>query len=340
MSDAKYGLDIGTCNVRLSYVNTGEILTEKNAITIKDRKIILGYGDDAYEMFEKAPENVEVVFPVVEGVISDIDKMQLILEFLYKKLNYGKMVRGSDFLIAVPTDTTEVEKRAFHELVANSKIKPRSISVVEKSVADAVYCGVDIASPRGNIIVNIGADTTDISVVSLGGIVLCNTIKVAGNSINENIINTVKQSEGKLIGFKSAEQLKFNLVDLGMRPAHNEMKLFGRVLSSGLPVRTTISSELINPVVMETIEPIIDGVKRTLEKTPPELAADIVENGMYLLGGSANMKNIDSLFSRETGLKVNLMPDPINSTIKGATKIMSSSKYDSVRYFPQEKVYN
>ncbi|MBQ9814397.1 MAG: rod shape-determining protein [Lachnospiraceae bacterium] len=339
MSD-KYGIDIGTCNVRLSYVNTGEILTEKNVITIKDRKLVLGYGDDAYEMFEKAPENIEVIFPVVDGVISDIDKMQLILEHLYKKLNYGKNVRGSDFLIAVPTDTTEVEKRAFHELVANSKIKPRSISVVEKSVADSVYCGVDIESPRGNIIVNIGADTTDISVVSLGGIVLCNTIKVAGNKINEAIINAVKQAEAKLIGMKSAEQLKFNLVDLGLRPVHKEMKLFGRVLATGLPVRTTIGSELINPVVAETIEPIIDAVKRTLEKTPPELAADIVDNGMYLLGGSANMKNIDSLFNRETGLKVNLMPDPINSTIKGVTKIMSSSKYDSVRYFPQEKVYN
>ena len=339
MSD-KYGIDIGTCNVRLSYVNTGEILTEKNVITIKDKKLVLGYGDDAYEMFEKAPENIEVIFPVVDGVISDIDKMQLILEHLYKKLNYGKNVRGSDFLIAVPTDTTEVEKRAFHELVANSKIKPRSISVVEKSVADSVYCGVDIESPRGNIIVNIGADTTDISVVSLGGIVLCNTIKVAGNKINEAIINAVKQAEAKLIGMKSAEQLKFNLVDLGLRPVHKEMKLFGRVLATGLPVRTTIGSELINPVVAETIEPIIDAVKRTLEKTPPELAADIVDNGMYLLGGSANMKNIDSLFNRETGLKVNLMPDPINSTIKGVTKIMSSSKYDSVRYFPQEKVYN
>ena len=339
MSD-KYGIDIGTSKVSLSYVNTGEILTEKNVITIKDRKLVLGYGDDAYEMFEKAPENIEVIFPVVDGVISDIDKMQLILEHLYKKLNYGKNVRGSDFLIAVPTDTTEVEKRAFHELVANSKIKPRSISVVEKSVADSVYCGVDIESPRGNIIVNIGADTTDISVVSLGGIVLCNTIKVAGNKINEAIINAVKQAEAKLIGMKSAEQLKFNLVDLGLRPVHKEMKLFGRVLATGLPVRTTIGSELINPVVAETIEPIIDAVKRTLEKTPPELAADIVDNGMYLLGGSANMKNIDSLFNRETGLKVNLMPDPINSTIKGVTKIMSSSKYDSVRYFPQEKVYN
>ena len=340
MSDAKYGLDIGTCNVRLSYVNTGEILTEKNAITLRDNKYVLGYGDDAYDMFEKAPENVEVVFPVVDSVISDIDKMQLILEYLYKKLNYGKNVKGADFLIAVPTDTTEVEKRAFHELVANSKIRPRSISVVEKSVADAVYCGVDINSPRGNIIVNIGASTTDISVISLGGIVLCNTIKTAGNSINEGIINAVRQSEGKLIGMKSAEQLKFNLADLGYIPEHREMQIFGRVLATGLPVRTSISSELINPVAAEVMEPIVDAVKRTLEKTPPELAADIVDNGLFLLGGSANMKNIDTLFARETGLKVNLMPDPINSTIKGATKIMSSSKYDSVRYFPQEKVYN
>ncbi len=340
MSDAKYGLNIGTANVSLTSLATGEILTEKNVIAIRDRKEIIGYGDDAYEMFEKAPENVDVVFPVVDGVISDIDKMQLILEFLYRKLNYGKFIKNSEFLIAVPTDTTEVEKRAFHELVANSKIKPRSISLVEKSVADSICCGIDHRSPAGNIVVNIGAATTDISVLSLGGIVLCRTIKLAGNKINENIINAVRVTQGRLIGMKSAEALKFALTDLSDRPQLTQMQLFGRVISTGLPVRTTVASDLVNKSVIAVLLPLIDEIKRTLERTPPELAADIVEQGVFLTGGSANLTNIDRLFSRELGLKINLEPDPLNSTIRGVGKIAGSAKYNSVRYFPEEKVYN
>ncbi|MCF0142087.1 MAG: rod shape-determining protein [Parasporobacterium sp.] len=340
MMDTKFGLDIGTCNIRLSSIGSGEILTEKNVIAIKNNKLILGFGDEAYEMFEKAPEYIDVIFPVVDGVISDIDKLQLILENQFKKLNYGKITKGSDFLIAVPTDTTEVEKRAFHELVANSKIKPRSISVVEKSIADAVCCGIDMHSPKGNIIVNIGADTTDISVISMGGIVLSSTTKVAGNKLNEVIMNAIRLRDEKLIGMKSAEQLKFNLADLSEDPKKSELTIFARVMATGLPVRTTIDSDIINETIHTALKPVIDAVKRTLERTPPELAADIVETGIFLVGGTSNIRNIDELFSRETGLRVNLIHDPINSTIRGVTKIFSSSKYDSVRYYPKEKVYN
>lgn len=340
MSDLKYGLNIGTANVSISNVKTREILVEKNAVAVRDRKNIIGYGDDAYEMFEKNPENVEVIFPVQDGVISDLDMMQAILEGLYKKLNKGKMVKGSEFLVSVPTDTTEVEKRAFHELVANSKIRPKSISVVEQSIADSICCGIDPKSPKGNILVNIGADVTDISIISLGGIVLTKTVKIAGNKLNEAIISAIRQQEGKLIGVKSAEALKCNLVDLSTAPEYGEMKLFGRVILTGLPSRMIVGSELINNVVRNYMEQIIDEVKRVLEKTPPELSADIVENGIYLLGGSSRLKNLDQMFAKGTGLKINPVSDPANSTIRGVTRIFGNSKYDYLRYFPEEKEYN
>ena len=339
MSSERFGLDIGTWNIRLSAPGNGTFISEKNVIAVKGNKIVIGYGDEAFEMFERAPENVEVIFPVQDSVISDIDKMQLILEYIYRKINRGKIIRGGTFLISVPTDTTEVEKRAFHELVANSRLKPRTIYMVEKSVADAVCCGIDIKSPKGNFIVNIGADTTDITVISLGSIVINHKVKTAGRRFDEAIINAVRLSEEKLIGYKTAEQLKIDLTDLGENPEHNESKIFARDMATGLPQRTVIDSSLVTNAVREAITPLIDIVRNTLEKTPPELAADIIENGIFLQGGCAAIRNIGGLFARETGIRVKLLKDPGNSTIRGVTTILNNSKYDSLRYIPQEKEY-
>ena len=340
MSEDKYGLDIGTWNIRLSSLSSGTFISEKNVIAVKDNKYVIGYGNEAFEMFERAPENIDVSFPVQDSVISEIDKMQLILEYIYKKINRGKMVKGGSFLISVPTDTTEVEKRAFHELVANSKLRARSISMVEKSVADAVGCGIDIKSPKGNFIVNMGADTTDITVISLGSIVLNHSVKIAGRKFDDAIINAVKQSEQKLIGNRTAESLKIRMADMSEVPEQKEMQIFARVMSTGLPVRTVISSDIINMAIRDAIAPLLDLIRNTLEKTPPELAADIIENGIYLQGGSAAIKNIGGLFTRELGIKVKLLKDPGNSTIRGVTTILNSSKFDSVRYIPKEKEYN
>lgn len=340
MSEDKFGLDIGTWNIRLSSLGAGTFISEKNVIAVRDRKYVIGYCDEAFEMYERAPENVEVSFPVQDSVISQIDKMQMILEYIYKKINRGKMVKGGDFLISVPTDTTEVEKRAFHELVANSRLKARSIFMVEKSVADAVSCGIDIKSPKGNFIVNIGADTTDITVISLGSIVINHKVKIAGRRFDEAIVNAVRQSEKKLIGFKTAEQLKIRLADLDDVPAPDEMQIFARMMATGLPVRTTIDSALVSKAVKDAIRPLIDLIRNTLEKTPPELAADIIENGIYLQGGSASLRNIGGLFAKETGIRVKLLKDPGNSTIRGVTTILGNSRYNSVRYIPQEKEYN
>ncbi|MGI6071974.1 MAG: rod shape-determining protein [Lachnospiraceae bacterium] len=340
MGDLKFGLNIGTYNIGISSISAKEILVEKNVIAVRDEKLVIGYGDNAYEMFEKTPENVEIIFPVENSVISDIDKMQAVLEGLYKKLNKGKMIRGTEFLVAVPSDTTEVEKRSFHELVANSKIRPRNISIVEKSIADSIACAIDHRSPRGNLIVNMGADTTEISVISLGGIVLHKTVRLGGNKLNEMIVNAIRHKDGKLIGMKSAEILKCSLVDLSAKPQYGETSIFGRVMATGLPSRTVINSHTVTDAIIDPLLLIIDEVKRVLERTPPELAADIKDNGVFLLGGSSMLKNFDRLFAHKTGLRVNRINDPANSTIRGVTRIFSNSLYDGLRYYPEEKVYN
>ncbi len=340
MSDAKFGLDIGTWNIRLSSLSAGTFISEKNAIAVRDKKYVIGYCDAAYEMYERVPENVEVTFPVQDSVISQIDKMQLILEYIFKKINRGKIVKGGNFLISVPTDTTEVEKRAFHELVANSRLKARSIYMVEKSLADAVSCGMDIKSPKGNFIVNIGADTTDVTVISLGSIVINHKVKIAGRRFDEAIVGAVRTAQQNLIGYKTAEQLKISLADLDEVPQEKEMQIFARGMATGLPVKTTVDSWLVSKAVSEAIMPLIDIIRNTLEKTPPELAADIIENGIFLQGGSAAIRNIGGLFARETGIRVKLLKDPENSTIRGVTTILSNPKYNSLRYIPQEKEYN
>ena len=177
-----YGIDIGTSNFKMCCKEKDTILNEKNIIAIANKKDLLAFGDEAYEMYEKAPENIEVSFPVKFGVIADIENMQTLLLNFFNKVNGDKKNTGNnDFYIAVPTDVTEVEKRAFYELVADSKVKAKNIYIVDKPVADAIGAGLDVTKSRGIMMVNIGAETTEISVLSLGGIVISKSIKIGGN---------------------------------------------------------------------------------------------------------------------------------------------------------------
>lgn len=339
MAHKKYGLDIGTYNVKISSLDAQRFLSEKNTISIKDDKYIMGTGNEAYEMFEKAPESVQVYFPAEKGVISDINKEKLVLEYVYKKINDGKNERGATFLIAVPNDTTEVEKRAFYDIVEDSKIHPRHISMIDKSVADAVACHIDIDDKKASLVINSGCGTTDISVISEGGIVTSKKLTIAGREISEAIINAIKSSQGKLIGMKSADQLKCELADLDPYASERSMLIFGREIATGLPVKTTISSALINKTIVTTLQPVADTIKILLDQIPPEMAKDIREKGIYLTGGTAAMKNIEIFFRKDIGLPMNILKDPASSTIRGITRVLANPMYDRLRYYPGDKGY-
>lgn len=336
MIDKSFGLDIGTQNVRVSSLDSQRFLSEKNVITIKNNKLILGCGNDAYEMFEKAPENVEVCFPASNGVISDIYKEKLVLEYVYKKINYGKLEKNSTFLIAVPNGTTEVEKRAFYDIIEESKIRPRNISMIDQAVADSISCHIDIDNKNANLIINIGADTTDISVISEGGIVQSKHLLVAGNQISEAIIAAVRAEHGKLIGMKMADQLKIGLADLDKYAPEKQMTVFCRQIATGLPVKTEISSATVNKAVAAALAPIVDNIRLMLERIPSEMTSDIRKNGVYLVGGTANLTDIDVFLRKEITLPVRVLKDPSNSTIRGVTRALSSENYDRLRYFPEE----
>ena len=213
MSKSVYGIDFGTSNIKIYNGVTRTSLSEKNIIAIKNKTDLFEIGDEAFKMYEKAPDNIEVVFPIKYGVIADLKKMKMLFEQFFKKLTGPRGSKMGRFCIAVPADITEVEKRAFYEVVAKSDIKAREIKIVEKPIADAVGLGIDISSSKGNMIVNIGADTTEVSIISHGGIVISRIVKIGGNMLDQLICESVKKRYNILIGLKTAEKIKIALSD-------------------------------------------------------------------------------------------------------------------------------
>ncbi len=339
MAQHSYGIDLGTSNFKIYGLTNKKTINEKNVIAKKNKYDVFQFGDLAFEMFEKAPENIEVSFPVKYGVIADIKNMDILFESFFKKIN-GKAVSGSgNFCIAVPTDITEVEKRAFYDMVAESKVKAKHISVVEKPIADAVGVGIEVESPKGNLIINIGADTTEISVISLGGIVLSKLIKTGGSKLDETICSIVRKKYNLVIGKRTAEQVKINLAD-ATNSSSGAYTAYGRNIVTGLPASKEISSDLVFEAIQESLYSIIDSIKVILERTPPELAADIISTGVYLTGGSSLIQNIGELITNETGLKVNLDDEPEETVIRGIAEIISNNKLAELMYVPREKQYN
>jgi rod shape-determining protein MreB len=247
------------------------------------------------------------------------------------------MLQQGVFCIAVPTDITDVEKRAFYELANNAKIKAKRITIVEKPVADGVGIGIDVDSPKGYMVVNFGADTTEISVLSLGGIVISKLVQVGGNRLDENIVSLVKKKYNLIIGLKTAENLKKGLGNASEKEDAG-MKVFGRDLVSGLPMEREISAETVYEATHDILQNITSSIKMILERTPPELAADIIGSGIYITGGSAHLKNFGVLVQRETDLSVNIPPFPAECVVRGTAKILTDRSYANLSYVPREKI--
>ena len=325
MNNNVYGIDLGTCNFKVFCKSNGKILKEKNTIAIINKNEIYAYGDDAYAMYEKAPEAIQVVFPVVCGVIADFNFLQqMIYDYLENKLK-GK-VKGAEFIVAVPTDITDVEKRAFFELFYKSKFKPKNVLLCEKPIADAVGLGLDVNQPTGLMVVNMGADTTEISVISLGGLVLSDLLHFGGNRLDESIISHLRKEYNLIIGQKTAKAMKENLGS-GLPGRTETMVVVGRDVVSGLPVEKEISADVVYEATRANMESICTSIKMILEKTPPELAKDIIHSGIYITGGGSQIDNLDKLFEEITNIKVNSCDKPEESAVRGLVKIVSDPKY-------------
>lgn len=327
MGNNVYGIDLGTCNIKIYSKNDDGIMIEKNMIAIENKKNIFAYGDSAYEMYEKAPANIQISFPLNNGVIADIKDMEVLVKYFISDITKGKAA-PADYYVAVPTDVTEVEKRAFYDLVKNANVKAKNIYVVEKAVADGLGLGIDVKTSNGALVVNVGFDTTEISILSLGGIVLSRLIKTGGRKFDEAIKSTVRKEFNLIIGSKSAEQIKMQLKELEEKG--EDAVVFGRDIVTGLPMQKQIPIQLIHECLVEHFSTIIDQVKLILERTPPELGADIYRHGVYLTGGASQVAHLAESLSRETGLKVQQTDNPGTSVAAGLAKVIKEDYYKTV----------
>ena len=317
-----FGIDLGTCNMKIYCKASNKILNEKNTIALVNKDQILAYGDEAYAMHEKAPEHINVTFPVNSGVIADMNNLQSMLQLFMEKNMKGKM-RGAEFIVAVPTDITDVEKRAFFEIFYRSKLKPKSVLLCEKPIADAVGLGLDVNEPTGIMIVDLGAATTEISVISLGGLVLTDLLHFGGNRIDESIITFVKRKYNLVIGQKTAQSMKEKLGS-GIPGNTETMMIVGRDVVSGLPIELEISGEVVYEAIKDNLNTICNSIKMILEKTPPELAADIISSGITLTGGGAHLRGLDKLINQETGIDVYIAENPLDCVANGTGYVLDN----------------
>jgi rod shape-determining protein MreB len=336
MTNNVYGIDLGTCNMKVYCKATNKILNEKNTIALINKNQIYAYGNAAYAMYEKAPETIQVTFPVVSGVIADFNNLQTMLQIFLEKNIKGKL-KGAEFIVAVPTNITKVEEKAFFDMLYKSKLKPKSVFLCEKPIADAVGLGLDVNLPTGIMVVDIGADTTEISVISLGGLVLSELLHSGGNKIDESIITYVKRNYNLVIGQKTAQSMKETLGS-GVPGNEDTMIVVGRDVVSGLPIEMEMSGSVVYEAIKDNLSSICNSIKRILEKTPPELAKDIIHSGIYITGGGSQIHNLDQLFREITGIAINTCDDPEECVVRGLVKIVSDSKYKHLAFSMKNKV--
>ena len=324
-----FGIDLGTNNIKIYNRADDTILVEKNMIAIENKNNVFAYGDSAFDMYEKAPSNIHISYPLSNGVIADIHNMEKIVRFFLNDLT-GNSIKSADYYIAVPTDVTEVEKRAFYDLIRDANVKAKKIMVVEKAVADGLGLDIDVKNSQGVLIVNVGFDTTEISILSLGGIVLSRLIKVGGQKFDDSIRAAVRKQYNLIIGGKTAENVKISLAEL--EKENKGAVVYGRDIVTGLPVERELPTAMIDESLIEHFYTIIDNIKVILERTPPELAADIYRHGIYLTGGASQVSHLVELIQKGTGLKVNVSENPITSVALGLSRIIKDDNLKTVAY--------
>ena len=315
------GIDLGTANILVTIKGKGIVVREPSVISI-DVKTggIIATGFEAKEMIGRTPKEINAVKPLKDGVIADFTATKLLLKNLLERVCKRYNAIRPRVLVGVPSGITEVEERAVEEAIIRAGA--REFYLKEDPMAAAIGAGIEIEEPSGNIIVDIGGGTTEVAVISLGGIVISNSLRIAGDELDEDIINYVKREMNLAIGEETAEQIKKEIGCATPLMTQMTMKIKGRDLNSGLPRTDIITSDQVEQAMQESINKIVEVVKITLEKTPPELASDIMEKGIMLSGGGALIQNLDKLISAETGMPVYVAEEPLDCVVKGTEKTL------------------
>lgn len=312
------GIDLGTANTLVYSKKHGKIILNEPSVVAVERESrkVLAVGNEAKDMLGKTPDSIVAVKPLSEGVIADYDITEAMIKYFIKKV-FGKYsLFMPEVMICVPIDVTGVEKRAVLEATLSAGAKKAYL--IEEARAAALGSGIDISAPEGNMIVDIGGGSTDVAVISLGGTVVSKTIRTAGNNFDMDIIKYIKKTHTLLIGDKTAESIKMQIGTAIPLVEEETMTIKGRDLITGLPKSVTVGSEEIREAIMDSLMEIVTCVKDVLEKTPPELAADIIDRGIVMAGGGSLIRNFPELISKHTSLNVRLADAPLESVVRGA----------------------
>ncbi len=318
------GIDLGTANTLVNIKGKGVILTEPSVVAIQsDNGRVLAVGDEAKRMIGRTPGNIVAIRPMKDGVIANFDVTQAMLSyFINKVLGSRTPFMRPRVIISIPTGCTTVEERAVKEAALQAGAKEAYL--VEEPMAAAIGAGLPVYEPTGNLIVDIGGGTTEVAVISLGGIVTAKSVRVAGDNMDADIMQHLKKNYNLLIGERTAEDIKISIGSALWEGDEEYYEVRGRDLVSGLPKTIKISSSEIQNALKETVDHIIEGIKVCLEKTPPELASDIIDRGIVMAGGGALLKGLDKLISQETNIPVYACEDPLLSVARGTGKVLEN----------------
>ncbi|MCD2501507.1 rod shape-determining protein [Clostridium sp. NSJ-145] len=316
------GIDLGTATVLVYVKGKGILLKEPSVVAInKNNNKVLAVGEEARKMIGRTPGNIVAVRPLRDGVISDYDITERMLkEFIKKACGKGRIV-APRVMVCVPSQATEVEKRAVMDAAKNSGAK--KVHIIEEPLAAAIGAGLDITKPNGAMIVDIGGGTTDIAVISLGGVVVRKSIKIAGDKFDESIIKYVRNKYKIMIGEKTAEDVKIKIGSAFKDSRKLTTTMKGRNLITGLPDEVEISTEEVREALAEPVSVIVEGVKSILEKTPPELAADIIEKGILMTGGGSLLYGLNKLIEENTGVTVEIAHNSVEAVAEGTGQVLS-----------------
>ena len=320
------GIDLGTANTLVHVKGRGIVLREPSVVAInKDTNDILAVGNEAKRMLGRTPANIVAIRPMRDGVIANFAVTEKMIRYFITKVHNRKTLVSPRVVIGVPSGITEVERRAVKE--AAEQAKAREVFLIEEPMAAAIGANIPVHEPAGNMIVDIGGGTTEVAVISLGGLVISNSVRIAGDEMDEAIMQYVKKTYNLMIGERTAEDIKIRIGSAFPLKTELEMEIKGRDTITGLPKVIKITSDEIRGALGETVSSIIEVVKLTLEQTPPELSSDIVDRGIILAGGGALLKGIDKLISNETELPVTIADDPLTCVVLGAGKYLDELKF-------------
>ncbi|MCR5202372.1 MAG: rod shape-determining protein [Lachnospiraceae bacterium] len=322
-----YGIDFGTGSIKIYRKKDGIIMNERNVIATmgkNENKRAIAMGDEAYLMFEKSPDSISVNFPMVNGGVARLSDMIMLWDYMAAEITAKPKLKGARFYIAVPADFNEVEKNAFKKVIQEGNSKPKSVKLIDKPICDAFGLKIDIDKTAGDMIVNIGADTVEISVIAGGGIVVSRLLPMGGNYFDRQILNYIRKEYNFVIGLRTAEELKKKIITAN--PSERTADVFGKNMVSGLPENLTVHSEEIYPLVENVFADLSTQITKILEHTPPEISASIENNGIYLTGGSSWINELDQFVADSTYMKVNTTKFAQKTVISGLGYLIENQK--------------